>query len=75
MSDIEFPTPPVRMSQLNAALIDHLPKQDIIGPLNVPSNLQEEDNDHKSILSQEHSPLKQPSFLASWRSAVVTRQG
>ena len=56
MSDIEFPTPPVRMSQFNAALIDHLPKQDNIGPLNVPSNLQAEQNDHKSIWSQEYSP-------------------
>jgi hypothetical protein len=54
-SILDFRTPPVRMSQLNAALVDHLPKQDIIGPLNVPSNLQEEENGHKSISSQEHS--------------------
>ena len=55
MSDIEFPAPPVRMSQLNAALIDHLPKEDIIGPLSVPSNLQQEQSDHRSIPSQGHS--------------------
>lgn len=52
---LDFPTPPVRMSQLNVALIDHLPKWAIIGHLNVPSNLQEEESDHRSISSQEHS--------------------
>lgn len=51
----DFSGSPVRMSQLNAALIDHLPKWAIIGPLNVPSNLQEEESDHRSISSREHS--------------------